>query len=212
MTVLTYAKGAMLALGLAFGSSAVQATTVAFTVDASASSVSITQTTAGRLCVETRCRITASLAPGLDGTSFLLDEGDSMSFDFLQFRGRGTGAATYDVFATLAFSTPSLSVTGGATGFAGLFVGSIVAGVLTWNDLPQTITLADGTEFTVGFEGGLTILNGRRVTTGASVALTSGPNGDPAGGVPPIPLPAGVVLLLTGLGGLAAMRLRRKAA
>ncbi|MEM6480738.1 MAG: VPLPA-CTERM sorting domain-containing protein [Pseudomonadota bacterium] len=187
-----------------FAATGAHATT--FTVDAANSSVSLTETGSGFICSLTNCGVDVSLASGLSGTSFDLDNpGDVETFDFLTFGGRGVGLNTYDIEATLAFSSPILSITSGGSGGVLVFGGSIAAGLLEWDDVPATVFLSDGSEITVDFEGGFDVFLGHSVTTTASLTLES---------VSPsaVPLPASGLLLLGGFGGLALLRRRRRAA
>ncbi len=193
------------AVALATFIAAPSAYATTFTVDMANSSVALTDSGSGFICSLTSCGIDAQLASGLSGTTFDLDNpGDTETFDFLTFSGTGTGTATYDVEATLAFDPPSASVTSGGSGNVLLLSGNIVAGLLTWNDVPATLFLADGSEVLVDFEGGVGIFLGSSTTTTASVTLESVPA--------PIPLPASGVLLLAGLGGLSLMRRKRRSA
>ena len=171
-----------------------------FTVDVGSSSVSITQTVSGPVCTLTSCGIVADLAAGLAGTTFELETGESWAFPFLTFTGSGFGASVYQIAATLAFSTPAgADTTGNATGAAALFRGSIVAGALSWSDLPREIVLANGSTIAVDFQGGVTLLDGPSVTTGASVAGTN-----------IVPEPGMLALLGSGLLGLGTVLRRRR--
>lgn len=184
---------------------ATSAQAITFTVDALNSSVTLTETASGYICGLTNCGVSADLAAGLDGTTFDLEnEGDSASFDFLTFTGTGIGLTAYDIVATLAFNPPAFSTTSGGSGGTLLFFGSIIGNVLTWTDVPALVTLDDGSEVTVNFDGGLDLFAGPALTTSASVTLDK---------VAPVPLPASALMLLLGLGGLAGVgRLRKKAA
>lgn len=177
---------------------ATSASAITFTVDAAASSVTLTETFSNGVCNFTSCGVSADLAAGLDGTTFeLTDAGDASSFDFLTFSGNGFGVATYDVVATLAFDPPNLSTTSGGSGGALLFFGSIVSGNLSWDDVPASYVLGDGSEVTVDFQDGFGLFLGSSYTTSASVTLDE---------VAPVPLPASALMLLLGLGGLAGVR------
>ena len=183
---------------------ATTAQAITFTVDAANSSVALTETGSGFVCGITNCGVSAELAAGFGGTTFDLNNvGVSNSFDFLTFTGAGTGGVAYDITATLAFDPPNISTTGGGSGGALLFFGSIVGAILTWDDVPAKVILGDGSEVTVDFEGGIGLFLGNTVTTSASVTLDK---------VSAVPLPASALMLLLGLGGLAAVsRFKKKA-
>lgn len=171
-----------------------------FEIDGSASSVAVTSlTSSGFGC----CTLGASLNSGLDGTSFSLAEGQSSSFDFIDWNPGGfIGGADFEVSATLAFSSPTTSsVTSSGGGSFATFVGLISRGVLTWDNQPQTVTLADGSMFDVAFEGGAGFFLGD-ATTGASVTATNV--------VAPVPLPAALPLLAFALGGFVLVGRRRR--
>ncbi len=193
----------IIAAAIALGATSAQAIT--FTVDAANSSVQLTETGSGIFCGLTNCGVSADLAVGLGGTTFDLDNpGDSSTFDFLTFTGDGFGLTTFDITATLAFDPPNISTTSGGSGGALLFFGSIVGGVLEWDEVPAVVVLGDGSEVSVDFEGGFGLFLGNTVTTSASVTLDK---------VSAVPLPASALMLLLGLGGLAGVsRFRKKAA
>jgi len=190
---------AVVALGMAAPAAAA---TLTFDIDVAGSGVSLTET--GSLCMSGPCGVNADLASGF-GSSFTLAEGETATFDFLDFAGFGTGLAAYDAVATLAFSSPTAAVS--STGGGGVLNlgGSILAGILLWDTSPQTVTLSDGTMFTVAFEGGFGVLLGDNTVTSASVTL------DKIGDVVATPLPASALLLIGGLGALGVARRRKKA-
>ncbi|MEO9780225.1 MAG: VPLPA-CTERM sorting domain-containing protein [Sedimentitalea sp.] len=175
----------------------------------SGSSVSLTPTggffsgcTGAGDCIE------ESLASGLVGTTFDLNEvGDYETFDFLTFTGNGTGFyENYTASATLAFSAPTIDASsGGAGGVVGVIGGFIGAGALEWDDVPVDVAFGNTGIVSIDFQGGSTILPGTSITTTATVTLVQAD-------ISPVPLPATGLLLLGGMGGLVAMRRKRKAA
>ncbi|SMX31539.1 hypothetical protein [Actibacterium lipolyticum] len=196
-------KTAALALAtvgsLALGSlSTAEASTVDFTIDTGASSVSLTPTS----CIGT-CSLTASVASGLGGT-YSLGEGDSATVDFLTFAaGSGVGFGVYDIEATLAFSGPlgaTATVSGAVAALNG--IETILLGGLSWDDATTVITLANGTEILMEFEQGFVALTDS-VTTSATFTVLS-----------IVPLPGASMMLGGGLVllPLVARRRRRKAA
>ncbi|MCG7520490.1 hypothetical protein [Ruegeria sp. Ofav3-42] len=171
-----------------------------FDIDLANSNVSLTQTGSGLACSFTSCGISASLAPGLGG-AFSLGEGDSSTFDFLQFEGSGYGGTTYDIVATLAFTQPAGgSTTSGGSGGALLINGYIAGGSLFWDSVPATTTLADGSMYTVDFQGGIALLAGNSITTSATVTADKI--------IAPVPLPPSVFLMIAGFGVLFGLRRR----
>ena len=210
MKIMSVIASAVFALGLA--ATAPSASTVDFEVGGSTSASISSQTCGG---FTRGCGISASAA-GAVGESFTLAEGESATFDFIDFsvNGRGIFAGTYVVDAILDFLNPGGSTSAqGSGGFAAIL--NLGAGVLDWTGEVSTaiidggvfavfapIVLADGTQYTVALEEGVAIGAGRTATARANVRLD----------IAPVPLPASAVLLLVGIGGLGAVRMRRKAA
>ena len=92
--------------------------------------------------------INTSLAPGLSGTSFILNDGGSSSFNFFNVWTNETTVNSDDlvamnISATLNFSDPLT----GATVNGVTFGGSVIFGLAQWGQIqwngPTTITLGD---------------------------------------------------------------------
>lgn len=190
-------KSAVLAIGLATG--AAHAATVDFEVGAG-SEATATRTSCVIVCT---ANISAD-ASGAIGTSFSLAEGETSDW-FNFFRVDVTsrynlGGGGYDVEATLAFSDPGGAVNGSGDGRFYTAFGVISVGTLTWDNPFQTVSLANGTEYTVELEDGFAIVAGTSANVRARVTLD----------VAPVPLPASALLLMAGVGGLGIMSYRRR--
>lgn len=200
MSVFHVLKGAVCALFLTvgFASATVMpspATTVDFEIGASTSAGITNQSCWGR------CGISAALSDGVVGSSFSLAVGESYTFDFIDFTVRGFGLGTFDVAANLGFSAP-----GGDAGFVGggvfaTLFGVVSGGSLNWDSVVETVTLANGTIFSVALEAGKVFGLGNSANASATVTLIDAPA--------PVPLPASALLLIAGVGGLAAIRRRQ---
>lgn len=172
------------------------ASATAFKIDLDASSVTLTDQSGGGLaCHFTSCGIEAQLAPDFGG-EITLDAGETWEFDFIEFTAHGTTGffgRSFGITATLAFEEPlgiDTTSTGGGRGF--FIAGVITGGVLTWEDVPQTYTLSDGSQVVVNYQSGVSILPlSKSVITTASVSLGSG--------AAPVPEPSAALLFGAGI-------------
>ena len=195
MKVIQTLKVAVLAICLASGSAI--ASTVNFVVDGAGSSASASRTG----CIFCFSDISATTASGLGSVAFELGVGETSSwFDFVEFTAVGIGGGTYDVSATLAFSSPGGSASSDGDGIYGTLLGAISGGSLNWDTPVQQVAFGNGGFFTVQFEEGITIVHGDSAIARARVIYD----------VAQVPLPASALFLIAGLGGLAAMRMRKK--
>jgi len=181
-----------------------------FLLDPAGSSVSLTdQSGGGYVCRMTSCGVEANLASGFGG-AIELAEGESWSFDFIEFSATGsTGflGRSFDISATLAFSSPTgIDTTIGGAGVGFFISGVITGGALSWNQDDAWYVLADGTRVRVAFEDGITILPlDRTVVTQASVGLFPA-----VSGTSPVPEPGAALLFAAGIAVVAAEGQRRR--
>ena len=194
MKILNLLKGAILALGLSAG--AAHATTVDFEVGPD------TDVTSTSFCAG--CILSIDQNPSLEGTMFALAEGQTESLAFFDISAdihSLVAGGSFDIDATLSFLVPGGSASSmGSGAFVSLF-GAISGGILIWDQHEFVINFGNGGQYTVNFDQGIDVLKGTSTTIYADVTLTAAP----------IPLPASGLLLVFGIGGLAAMRMRKKA-
>lgn len=191
---------------------AVAASFPTFVFDKGNSSIDVV---GGDVCIPGTCTLDADFNPGTTGYSFTPTSVGEMDVidDFIDWSvdlsGGGffgpSGGGLYSVTATLAFSAPDMA-SGGATGSAGFVVlfGSLSAGFLTWDGGGTgTIDFADGSA--LGYDLGGLLTGGLGTSATSNVKFTA---------VAPsaVPLPASSLMLLAGVGGLVAMRRRKKKA
>jgi PEP-CTERM motif len=198
-------SGAVFAAVLSTGA-AIAASWPTFTLDTSASDIDITLTQGCAFGVCSATSLDAQFAAGADNFSWTPTGPNDMIYegDFIDWEASGIGIGFFDVEVTLAFSSPD-SATGSTTGGGGFgtigtLFGSISGGVLTWNG-PATINFAQGSAIDVFFDSEITLGIGSTTTTGAKFVGND---------ITPVPLPASSLMLLAGVGGLAAMRRRQK--
>ncbi len=165
--------------------------------------------------------LSVSLAPGLDDYLFTLNDLESQTIDFLRFVVDGDGVGTFDLTATLAFEEPAaLSASSDGSGGWGTMdwtfnvldllqvKGSFSGGALTWDDPFTTMTLPDGNLVAVYLEN--TVPIGFSDTTIVHATIRNFGGGTSPGPNPaPVPEPGTLLLLGSGLAGLAGYGRKR---
>lgn len=199
-------RGLLAAAILAVSALAASASTIDFKIGGG-STVHLSDKDRGLVCFFDNCDAQANIASGLAGSTFSLGEGEWTEIDFITFTGSNSGGLNFKINATLDFATPAgATTTGSGTGGAILVGGFIVGGVLHWDTgVPNHVTLADGSKIVIDFEDGITLFEHSPVTTSAKIKVKK--IVEPA----PVPLPAGGLLLIGGLGAFGVARLRKTA-
>ncbi len=180
------------AMALVFGI-ATGAVAIPFEINANASSVNLSN-----LKNWGSASVSASVESSLGG-GFDLGYGESHTFDFFTLSVEGFGGGSADIAATLAFSSPSGSVTGNGSGSYLTLSGIFSMGKLTWEDLPKMIYSESGDYFSIDFEDINEWGFGDSTTVSATITAHA------AGSAAPVPEPATMLLFGCGLIGLAAV-------
>jgi hypothetical protein len=151
--------------------------------------------------------ITSAIELDPNALGFTLVDGASQTFNFFSLTVSPTffiGGGTADITATLAFSKPdeATSVSGQGDILYAQILGQLTASGITWANMPQTEFLSNGDSFDVDFLGGSYggCDNTRMIT--ATVTAHAAPA--------PVPEPMTLLLLGTGLLGLAGFRRKSK--
>ena len=175
---------------------------IAFDIDGAPSS-SVTATLNPGFCF--LCSVSTTLNPTLDSVVFNLNAGESNTFNFFRISVGGFGGTTVNVSATLAFDIPAgVSVPGDGDGFFVTVGGLISAGGLTWTDVPEVVTLGDGSSFSVDFSDIAAFGFGNSAQVTATITALTGPS------VPGGSVPEPTMLSLMAFGMLAVAALRRQ--
>ncbi|MCE6950281.1 VPLPA-CTERM sorting domain-containing protein [Cereibacter sphaeroides] len=183
---------AVAAAGFLAAAPAAQATPVNFVVG-SDSAVSLT---CEGTCSSTD-GISAALASGLVGSSHAVEYGSPASFDFLTLTSFGVGTSNnYLIEAVLSFSEPDVAIPGGGGIFEVVVTGFVNVGGLVWDNFEKVVSVGDRL-FKVSVAN--TTCSGASCGTVSAAAVS----------ISEVPLPAGGLLLIGGLGALALMRRRQ---
>jgi hypothetical protein len=189
-------------VALATTSTLVAGAAAAHTVDFTVDSASVHVTDQG--CFGS-CTISEELNPSLVTTAFTLTEGGpAQELHFFDLTVSGIGLGVYSIEASLDFLPPGGGISTGGEGGFGTFFGKVSGGTLSWDDPIETVFFGPGDTgvYMIELEQGVAIGTGNSESVSAYVSLQAAP----------VPLPASVLFLLAGVGGLGAMKLRKRAA
>jgi hypothetical protein len=139
--------------------------------------------------------VTAGIVDTLETETFTLNDGESATFDFFEVTVEGLGFGTADVTATLALDEPLSSGSGDGSGGWFTFFGKFNAGFLNWDTQPETVILDNGDYFDIIFHDILDWGPNNSKIVQATITAHGAP----------VPEPATMLLLGTGLVGLAGI-------
>lgn len=147
-------------------------------------------------CTGSGCSLTVAVVPYLS-QSLTLSLGQVGEFGFFTTTVGGNGAAHASVTATLVLSTMGQTFDLTGNGEASWATdGTFSMGTLAWSDMPQFVTLPNGSEFGYEFTGISTA--GLGTTSGVDVLIQPEK-------ISPVPLPSASGLMILGLGALGGL-------